>query len=305
MKQNESSITSMVAAFGRAYHSRYDEPKIFDDNIAVKLITEEEFAGISRNMVEGIDFFNPEFGREHRDQPDEILKWVTQVQLSSTPLARAAFCESVLLNEVKLGTGRYVILGAGLDSFAYRYPELQGSLNIIEADHPATQQFKRNRLAEAGLEVPDHVQFIPVDFTRGMDDLELSGAAGGGSCRTFFSLLGVSYYLTQAELEDLLRHLFAEVPAGSSIVFDYADETLFETRGLDGRVEHMLSMTAAAGEPMKACYAYPELERLLSRAGLLIYEHLTPEDIQQRYFKHRDDYLSAFETIHYIHAVKA
>ncbi|WP_150275197.1 class I SAM-dependent methyltransferase [Paenibacillus tepidiphilus] len=305
MKPNESSITSMVAAFGRAYHSRFDEPKIFDDYIAVRLISEQEFAGISGNMIAGIEFFSPEFAQEHRNQPDEILRWITQVQLSPTPLARAAYCESVLLNEMKLGAEQYVILGAGLDSFAYRHPELGGSLEILEVDHPATQQFKQERLAESGLTVPDHLHFVPMDFTRGMQAAKLAGAGKPGGRRSFFSLLGVSYYLTKAELGSMLQQLFADVPAGSSIVLDYADDTLFETKGRGNRVEHMVAMAAAAGEPMKSGYAYTELEELLAQSGLLIYEHLNPEAIQERYFQGRSDYLSAFETIHYIHAVKA
>src|SRR5690606_38596073 len=98
--------------------------------------------------------------------------------------------------------------------------------------------------------------------------------------------------------------LFKNVPAGSSIVFDYADETLFETKGMSNRVENMVKLAAASGEPMKACFSYNELENLLERSGLLIYEHLSPTKINELFFANRSDYLSAFETIHYIHAVK-
>jgi O-methyltransferase involved in polyketide biosynthesis len=90
MEKNESSLTSLISAFGRAYHSKYDTPKIFDDYIAKDLITQKEFEDIRKNMIQGIQFFNHEIAIKFQDQPDEILKWITQVQLSPTPLARAA-----------------------------------------------------------------------------------------------------------------------------------------------------------------------------------------------------------------------
>src|SRR5690625_7088212 len=93
MKQNESSLTSLISAFGRAYHSQFDTPKIFDDFIAKDLISQKEYHDIKKNMVQGIQFFNKEIAKKYKGNPEEILKWITQVQLSPTPLARAAYCE--------------------------------------------------------------------------------------------------------------------------------------------------------------------------------------------------------------------
>ena len=101
-----------------------------------------------------------------------------------------------------------------------------------------------------------------------------------------------------------MGRLFDTVPTGSSIVFDYADETLFEEKGVSNRVENMVKMAAAGGEPMKSCFSYSEIETLLAKSGLLICEHLSPANINALYFSNRKDYLSAFETNHYIHAVK-
>lgn len=303
MKQNESSLTSLVSAFGRAYHSKYDTPKIFDDYIAKDLISQEEFSAISKNMIEGIQFFNREIGQRFKDNPEEILKWVTQIQLSPTPLARAAFCENVLLNEVNLGLKQYVILGAGLDTFAFRHPELENSLDIYEIDYPATQQFKKNRLNNAEFNLPKNLHFVSMDFTTTFSHQDLIHQ-GFANKKTFFSLLGVSYYLTKEENERLISEIFATVPSGSSIVFDYADEKLFEEKGLSNRVENMVNMAAASGEPMKSSFTYNEIEKILEKSGLLIYEHLSPSAINDLYFQNRTDYLTAFETIHYIHAVK-
>lgn len=303
MKKDESSLTSLITAFGRSYHSQFDTPKIFNDYIAKDLISEKEFNDIKENMVQGIHFFNKDIAQKFEGNTEEILKWITQVQLSPIALSRAAYCEKVLLNEVTLGLKQYVILGAGLDTFSFRHSELENSLEIFEIDHPATQEFKKKRLDEANLKIPSNLHFISMDFTKKLSYQNLIDK-GFDNKKTFFSLLGVSYYLTKKEVSSLIDYLFAKVPPGSSIVFDYADEKLFEEKGTSNRVENMVKMASIGGEPMKACFSYFEIEKMLEKSGLLIYEHLSPANINELYFESRNDYLSAFETIHYIHAVK-
>ncbi|MFJ8353370.1 class I SAM-dependent methyltransferase [Bacillus paramycoides] len=303
VKKGEASITSLVSAFGRAYHSEFDTPKIFDDYVAKDFISKKERKDIEMNMVQGIHFFNKDIAERFQGNPKEILKWITQVQLSPTPLARAAYCERVLLHEVTLGAKQYVILGAGLDTFSFRHRELENSIEIFEVDHPSTQEFKKQRVKEAELEVPNNLHFVSMDFTKGCSKQELVNE-GFENKKTFFSLLGVTYYLTKEELSSLIDCLFAMVPAGSSIVFDYPDENLFTEKGLSNRVENMVKMAEVGGEPMKSCFSYGEMEALLEKSGLLIYEHLSPEDINKLYFEGRNDYLEAFETVHYVHAVK-
>ena len=303
VKKGEASITSLVSAFGRAYHSEFDSPKIFDDYVAKEFISQKERSDIETNMVQGIHFFNTDIAKQFQDNPKEILKWITQVQLSPTPLARAAYCERVLLHEITLGTKQYVILGAGLDTFSFRHRELENKIEVFEVDHPSTQRFKKERIKEAELEVPNHLHFVSMDFTKGFSYEQLRNE-GFENKKTFFSLLGVSYYLTKEELSSLIECLFEMVPEGSSIVFDYPDENLFAEKGLSNRVENMVKMAAVGGEPMKSCFSYAEMEALLEKAGLLIYEHLSPKDINTFYFEGRNDYLKAFETVHYVHAMK-
>lgn len=303
VKKGESSVTSLVSAFGRAYHSEFDNPKTFDDYVAKEFISQKERNDIEMNMVQGIHFFNTDIAKQFQDNPQEILKWITQVQLSPTPLARAAYCERVLLHEITLGTKQYVILGAGLDTFSFRHRELENKIEVFEVDHPSTQKFKKERIKEAELEVPNHLHFVSMDFTKGFSYEQLRNE-GFENKKTFFSLLGVTYYLTKEELSSLIECLFEMVPEGSSIVFDYPDENLFTEKGLSNRVENMVKMAAVGGEPMKSCFSYTEMEALLEKAGLLIYEHLSPEDINKLYFEGRNDYLKAFETVHYVHAVK-
>ncbi|MFT8320136.1 MAG: class I SAM-dependent methyltransferase [Bacillus sp. (in: firmicutes)] len=304
MKISESSVTSLVSAFSRAYHSQYDHPLLFDDYIAKELISHPEQKMIKENLIQGIHFFNKDIASKLNNNADELLKWITQIQLSPTPLARASFCENVLLKEIVLGAKQYVILGAGLDTFCFRHMPLKDKLHIFEVDHPATQEGKKHRLKEANLQIPDHLHFIPMDFTKDFSYKKLIEASFNDKKKTFVSLLGVSYYLTEKQLFHLLEQVFAHIPAGSSIIFDYGDEHLFTEKGRSNRVENMVKMASAGGEPMKSCFSYQKIENLLEKAGLLIFEHLTPDDIEKRYFQYRNDYLSAFETIHYIHAVK-
>ncbi|MEB2298614.1 class I SAM-dependent methyltransferase [Lysinibacillus xylanilyticus] len=303
MNKSESSLTSLISAFSRAYHSQFDTPKIFNDYLAKELITQKEFRDIQTNMVQGIHFFNKEIAEKLKGQTEELLKWIVQTQLSPTPLARAAYCEKVLLNEIMLGLQQYVILGAGLDTFSLRHSELENMLDIFEIDHPATQEFKKKRLTDVDIKLPSNVHYVSMDFTKKFAYQNLIDN-GFDNKKTFFSLLGVSYYLTKEETSSLLDHLFTNAPSGSSIVLDYADEKLFEEKGISNRVDNMVKMAAASGEPMKSCFTYEEMEKMLENSGLLIYEHLAPDTINERYFDNRKDYLTAFETIHYIHAVK-
>ncbi|MED0903088.1 SAM-dependent methyltransferase [Bacillus cereus] len=303
VKKGEASVTALVSAFGKAYHSEFDSSKIFDDYVAKDLISQKERNDIETNMVQGIHFFNKDIAQQSQDNPKEILKWITQVQLSPTPLARAAYCERVLLHEIALGAKQYVILGAGLDTFSFRHRELENKIEIFEVDHPSTQAFKIQRVKESGLEIPSNLHFVSMDFTKDFSKQKLVNE-GFENKKTFFSLLGVTYYLTKEELSSLIECLFEMVSKGSSIVFDYPDENLFTEKGLSNRVENMVKMAMVGGEPMKSCFSYAEMEALLEKAGLLIYEHLSPEDINKLYFEGRNDYLEAFETVHYVHAVK-
>ncbi|MGG1608810.1 SAM-dependent methyltransferase [Bacillus wiedmannii] len=303
VKKGEASVTSLVSAFGRAYHSEFDRPKIFDDYVAKDFISQKERNDIETNMVQGIHFFNTDIAQKFQNNPQEILKWITQVQLSPTPLARAAYCERVLLHEIALGAKQYIILGAGLDTFSFRHRELENKIEIFEVDHPYTQAFKIQRVKEIEYEIPNNLHFISMDFTKDFSKQKLVNE-GFENKKTFFSLLGVTYYLTKEELSSLIENLFEMVPEGSSIVFDYPDENLFTEKGLSNRVENMVKMAAVGGETMKSCFSYTEMEALLEKAGLLIYEHLSPEDINKLYFEGRNDYLKAFETVHYVHAVK-
>lgn len=177
-------------------------------------------------------------------------------------------------------------------------------MTIFEIDHPSTQQFKLERLQQSGYELPSHFKLVAMDFTKELSLDKLIDVGFDPSKKTVFSLLGVTYYLTAIKFQQMLHVFFKDLPQGSSIVLDFADDYLFTKPGIFNRVQNMVQMAQAAGEPMKFATSLSDLEKLLSKEQLLIYEHLSPQDIQNQFFANRHDDLQAFETIHYIHAVK-
>ena len=298
--ENKASITALMSAFARAYHSQNSNEILFDDSMARALMTDEEYSMMRQYIISGIDFFAPDKKDSFGDD-EEMLRWIVETQLAPTPLARAKFCDDSLKTAVMTGTEQYVILGAGLDTFAWRESELMQKLSVFEVDHPLTQKDKKQRLERAKLDMRENLHFVPVDFTK--DNLRDRLAENGfdENKKTFFSWLGVSYYLSQDEIGGFLENLSSFAADGSTLLFDYADENLFTSDVR--RVQNMLAMAQAGGEPMKSCFSYGCLEKLLSKYNFLIYEFLSTNDIQEKYFGNRTDFLTAFENINYALAV--
>ncbi|CAM4459999.1 class I SAM-dependent methyltransferase [Paenibacillus typhae] len=299
------SLTALVSAFARAYHAEYNQHPVFNDSLARAMLTDEEYHNIGVQMSQGIGFFLPDF----KGSQEEALRAVVDFQLSPTPLGRAAFTEQALHNAVMLGAGQYLILGAGYDTFAYRQPEWASQLQIYEIDHPATAEDKRRRTAELLPPKPANVHEVPADLAEPRwEKLLLAAPEFDPSRISFSSLLGISYYLTKTEFEQLLSVLAELLPAGSSFAFDYPDGRTF-TPEAGERTQKQIKIAAQAGEPMQASYTYPELEQLLEDCGLLIYRHLTPPEITKELFQAYNDKqpehpLSAFDNVNYCLAVK-
>lgn len=291
------SITSLMSAFGRAYHTSHENEPIFRDDFARRLMSDSEYEQTGKYILNGIDFFAPEIKGTFADD-DEALLWIVNTQIAPTPLARSRYCEDCLKTAALTGTGQYVILGAGLDTFAFREPEFLKKHHVFEVDHPETQADKIERIKRAGLEIPDNLTFVPVDFSKDSLTEALENAGYKKSGKTFFSWLGVSYYLTTEEIDRLLSELSQIGGEGSSLVFDFADNNLFTSPVK--RVQNMLAMAAAGGEPMKSCFSYTEIEKLLEKHNFLIYELLYTQDIEMNYFSNCK--YSAFENICYLQA---
>ncbi|WP_312648964.1 class I SAM-dependent methyltransferase [Aminipila sp.] len=271
------SITARVCAFLRAYHSENNNVKIFDDNIARLLLTEEEYRTISKNLSDGIKYFNPSFVGNDK----EALRWIVDNQLSPTPLGRAIFMEKSLEIAVQHGAMQYLILAAGYDTFAYRQPDWAEKLQIFEIDHPATASDKKERLKKSGVNIADNVHFIEADFvTTKWEKPLIENINFDENKISFCSLLGMTYYLSNQSFKNLISIIASIITINSSIVFDYPNENYFSA----GVGNKHSELTEAANEKMLACYSYSEMEKVLSDYGFLIFEHLTPSQITDQYF---------------------
>ncbi len=297
----KTSITSLMSAFGRAYHAENSANPVFADTAAKELMTEEEYRNVGSYLLSGIDFLAPDRKGTFASEK-QALTYLVNTQIAPTPVARARFCENSLMTALRSGTEQYVILGAGMDTFAYRYANLLKRLAVFEVDHPLTQADKLMRVKRAEFRIPENLHFVPVDFATDSLGDSLLKSGFDAKKKTFFSWLGVTYYLTAEQIENTLREISLLSAEGSSLVFDFADPYLF--RASERRVQNMIAMAHAGGEPMKSCFSEWDLEKILIRYGFLIYELLEPKDIQKTYFEGQDESLTAFEHICYLNAVK-
>lgn len=224
----DASMTAKVSAFSRAYHASNNMVVVFDDPLARRLLGEEDYEAIARNMTQGIGFFNPGFS----GNSDEALRWIVDNQLAPSVLERAVFAEEHLRRAVAEGATQYLIFGAGYDTFAYRRPEWAKELSVFEIDRPSMVDDKRRRLDAAGIAIPACTELVGLDLSR--DDwpqaLEERSSFESGA-RSFCSLLGVTYYLGKGVFSKLLGMFVSLVAAGSELVFDYP-ALLQDERGL-------------------------------------------------------------------------
>ncbi|MFJ9366472.1 class I SAM-dependent methyltransferase [Nocardia sp. NPDC101769] len=244
------SRTAMMAAAGRAAHLIVDRaPHLFQDTVAETLLGERAAELIS-------------YHREFGDHP--VLSG-TRSQVS----ARSHYTEARLAAG---GFEQYLILGAGLDTFAYRSP-LDARVAVYEVDHPATQAWKRELLATAGIDVST-VEFVGVDFER--DDLaaELTAHGFDANRPALVSWLGVTMYLTESAIGATLDTLSGWAP-GTELVMEYA--LVPELRDESGRVfaEFALAATAEQGEPMLSFFSPESVTALLDRHGFTVAEHIS------------------------------
>ncbi|GAA0596817.1 class I SAM-dependent methyltransferase [Virgibacillus siamensis] len=301
----QKSMTALVSAFARAHHSKQKEIKIFDDYLAKEVLTRQEYNQIAGYMSKGIDFFNPSFdGTE-----DKALQWVVDNQLSPSPLGRAAFSEEMLENAVKIGAEQYLIFAAGYDTFAYRQPDWAENIEVFELDHPDMIADKQKRVHDIAEQRPANLHYVAVDFEKDYWQSRLFDCkAFDQNKNSFCSLLGISYYLSKENFSGVVQVLSKYIPKGSSVIFDYPDENTY-TENAGERTKKQVAIAEAANEKMYASYSYLEMEKLLADNSFLIYEHLTPDEITERFFKKYNEaypqhQMTAFDNVNYCLAVK-
>lgn len=308
MDPTKPSTTALISAFGRAYHathdnhSTHDNPKIFDDYLAPQLFTAEQHALFTDNLSRAFAFFDPEGAARATSQAEALSGFMHNQSLPVT-LSRARYVEDILQEAVTQGVKQYVILGAGLDTFAFRRPDLLSHLELFEVDHPGTQNYKRERLAALGWNTPPQLHWVAVDFTQ--QDLmpALKANHYNATQLTLFSWLGVTYYLSRDVIDKTLHTIAHNAPAGSTIIFDYLDTDAFIPERTATRVAKMQAAAKMSGEPMQTGFDPMTLSAELDALGFHLQENLTPPHIQEKYFKGRTDGYYAFEHIHFARAV--
>ncbi len=276
MRENRPSVTAQRVAMRRAAHQLLDRPVVLDDPIALRIIGDDAAA---RLRADPLAF---EHGRITRS-------------LRAFLVARSRTAEDELAAAVARGVRRYVVLGAGLDTFAYRNPF--PDVRVFEVDHPATQGWKRERLHLAGIAVPEHVTFAPVDFAA--EDLADVLVRAGLDRRTptFFSWLGVTPYLVPDAVRATLRVAAEFARGGGGIVFDYALPR--ESLGLLERMvfDRFARRVEAAGEPWHGFFDPAALAADLRQMGFEP-EDLGPLALNARYFAGRADGLRVGSLAH-------
>jgi methyltransferase (TIGR00027 family) len=282
MKGQRPSATAQRVAMRRAAHQLLDDPKVFDDPVALRIIGKENASAL------------------HAD-PGQFETTPLSPYLRAFMAARSRYAEEELALGVRRGVRQYVILGAGLDTFAYRNPHPEGALRVFEVDHPATQNWKQALLEEAGIPLPADLTFVPVDFETQTLARGLGGAGYDAGKMTFFSWLGVTPYLTTQAVMETLRFI-ASAPAGSGVVFDYAISPSLLTAAQRSAFDALARRVASAGEPWRTFFDPEILTRDLRAMGFRYVEDNGPEELNVRYFNNRKDGLRVGSLSHVMNA---
>jgi methyltransferase (TIGR00027 family) len=259
--------TAVRVALWRALHLEVDPPPhVLEDEIGLKLAA-------------------PDDGWRHR--PDMDPHFTSRFRASI--VARARFIEDMVVERAGRGVGQYVILGAGLDSFAQRRPDIASSLKVFEVDPPGPQAWKRRRLIELGFGIPEWLRLVPVDFEAGDAWWQRLAAAGFDSGQpAIVASTGVSMYLTKDAIAATLRQIAALAP-GSMLAMTF----LLPLELADPEVRPGLQLAEkgarASGTPFISFFTPTEMLALAREAGFREVQHVSAATLAQRYFAGRTD----------------
>lgn len=266
------SETAQFAAAHRAYHFMHDRPVILEDTAAIWLL------GPPLNVVLRMAPLRRFFW-------ERLLEKVRPISVFI--VVRSRYAEDCLEQSIAAGCQQYVILGAGLDSWALLHKE--PGVTVFELDHPATQQWKEARIRSHLGRLPSSLVLVPVDFERESIAEALLTHGFDPAARAFVSWLGTIVYLTRGAIEEAFKSLVRVFPPGSQVVFDYfqpksamppEDLKLFETLDQGGK---------RRGEPMQTLLEAEEIGETLRSAGFQVVEDLSAAEIRQRYLAQRTD----------------
>src|SRR6266568_661761 len=259
--------TGLYSASQRAAHLILDNPKIFEDPLALRIIGAETESKLRLSLAQ---FQQPAVRA-----------------LRAAMMVRNRYAEDELVRSIQRGVRQYVSLGAGLDTFAYRnsFPLLR----VFEVDHSATQAWKRSCLEKAAIPIPASVTFVSVDFERQMmtDALRQSGFKSDEL--TFVSWLGVTGYLSQEAVISVLSSIVSSMRVGSEVVFDFSPTPPL-LQQLRERAYRMIVNRTFKNKDFRWTYFDPaSLTRDLKRIGFADVQFFGPKELNVRYCKDRMD----------------
>ncbi|HET7016226.1 MAG TPA: SAM-dependent methyltransferase [Streptosporangiaceae bacterium] len=287
VERAQPSQTAMTAAAARAAHLIVDhEPVIFADTLAGPLLGDRADELLDYHRLNG----------SHPVLASARGQVVYRSRYTEDALAAAA---------QERGVAQYVVLGAGLDSFAYRSP-LAGDLATFEVDHPATQEWKRGQLAAAGIRVPDMVAFVPLDFERQGAGSLMDSLVGGGfdpARPALISWLGVTMYLTLDAIEAVLGVIGGGFAPGTELILDYMLPAGLRDAIADSYVEQVAPFAASRGEPWLTFLGPAEVAAMLTKAGFSGVRDVGQSDIGGPELWRRTDALTRIELSRLVHAV--
>jgi methyltransferase (TIGR00027 family) len=258
--------TAIRVALWRALHLEVDAPPyVLADEIGLKLAAP---------------------GEGWRSRPDMDPQFTSPFRASI--VARARFIEDLVTEAVDRGVSQYVVLGAGLDTFAQRRPETASRLRIFEIDKPGPQAWKRQRLIELGFGVPEWLRFVPVDFE--VDSLwtELKAAGFEAGKRTLLASAGVSMYLSKEAVAASLREVAALAPGSTLVMTFILPLELADPEARPG-LELAAKGARASGTPFISFFTPPEMLAVARACGFREVRHVSAADLAERYFAGRTD----------------
>ncbi len=270
MIEGRPSRTAQRVALRRAAHQLIDRPIVHEDPLALRIVGADEAAAL-------------------RAEPAQFEGGAFAPVLRAFLAVRSRIAEEALAAAVQDGVNQYVVLGAGLDTFAYRNPFPH--VRVFEVDHPATQAWKRQRLAEGGLDVPANVSFASIDFeTERLPDV-LRAAGLDASGPAFFSWLGVTPYLETATTLETLESIVPFAAGGGGVAFDYSVPP--ESLSLVHRAAFALlaKRVRDAGEPFRGFFEPESIQTSMRTMGFTTITDLGGDEINARWLANRADAL--------------
>lgn len=273
MKSKKRSRTAQMAAVIRALHFAYESPVVFEDPFAGQM------AGPGWHFLCKSRLLYLFATRTIYKSLDPIRRQV---------LARARYAEDKLQEALESGIRQYVIIGAGLDSFALRRGDLDGKISIYELDHPATQQAKKARVKALNLCLPEHHEFVPIDFEKENICDALAGSSYDPRKPAFFSWLGTVHYISQPAVFKTLTSIQSCAGLDSELVFDYAISEKHYSHQDHKTVTDLKRYTKRRGEPIVSTFDPDVFPRQVSQLGFVLMENVSPGEQAKRYFNATD-----------------